>query len=82
MKKLVKLALIGALVGGIVKFVTSTKKDFEGLTETQARIKLDSKLPAKMPADKRAEVTDKVVAAMKDKGVLVSDAAPGDNSQS
>lgn len=81
MKRLIKLAVIGALIGGVVKFVSNTKKDFQGLTETQARAKLDSKLPSKMPAEKRAEVTDKVVSAMKDKGVLVSDADPRGNGQ-
>ena len=80
MKKLFKLLVIGGIVAGIVKMMGAQKAQWEGLTETEARAKIDAKLPAKVAGEKRAEVTDKIVGAMKEKGVLVPDADPGGNS--
>lgn len=80
MKKLFKLAVIAGLVAGAVKMMGAQKQQWEGLTETEARAKLDAKLPAKLTGEKRTEVTEKVVGAMKDKGVLVPDTDPGGNS--
>lgn len=84
MKRLLKLAVI---VGGIAvasKMAAAKKAEWQGLTESQARQKLDSRLPGEMPADKREMVINKVVSRMQDKGILsdevvdVTDAAePG-----
>ncbi len=76
MKKLIKLAL---LVGGVAlagKALAAQKADFAGLTETEARARLDAKLPDKIPYEKRTEIADKVVGKMKEKGVLSDDAQP------
>ena len=84
MKRLLKLAVI---VGGIAvasKMAAAKKSEWQGLTEAQARQKIDSRLPGEMPADKREMVIKKVVSRMQDKGSLsdevvdVTDAAePG-----
>ena len=78
MKKLFKLAVIGALVAGAVKMLGMQKQQWQGLTETEARAKLDAKMPAQMPDEKRGEVTEKIIGAMKDKGVIAPDPAPAD----
>lgn len=73
MKKLIKL---GILVGGIAfaaKMVSAKKSEWEGLTEPEVRAKLESKLPDKVPSDKRDAVADKVVSKMREKGVLRED---------
>jgi len=70
MKRLFKILIVVGLVAGAAKLMEAQKKEWQGLTETQARAKIDAKLPSKMPGEKRAEVTDKIVGAMKDKGVL------------
>ena len=73
MKRLLKLAVI---VGGIVvasKMAAAKKAEWQGLTESQARQKLDSRLPGEMPADKRDMVINKVVSRMQDKGILSED---------
>lgn len=80
MKKLVKLLIVGGIVAAVGKALMMQKQQWQGLTETEARAKIDAKLPAKVEGEKRAEVTDKIVGAMKDKGVLVPDAAPEGNS--
>lgn len=54
--------------------------EWHGLTESEARAKLDDKLPGKIPADKRSAISDKVVAKMRDHGVIVDDTVPDDAS--
>ncbi len=73
MKKLLKLAVI---VGGVAfasKMASAKKAEWQGLTESQAREKLDARLPGEMPADKREMVIDKVVSGLLDRGMLSED---------
>ena len=70
MKKLLKVALIVGSVTAVAKLVTAKKAEWQGLTESQVREKLDSRLPGRMPDEKRAGVTDKVVSKMRERGVL------------
>jgi hypothetical protein len=75
MKRLLKLVLVVAIVAGIAKLIM-TKQEWSGLTEAQVRDKLDTGLARKVEdAEKRQEIADKVVTAMKDKGVLREDPA-------
>ena len=74
MKKLIKL---GLLVGGVAfaaKLLEAKKAEWEGLTEPDVRAKLDARIPDKVPADKRAEIADKIVDTMRKKGVLGEEA--------
>ena len=82
MKKLLKLALLVGGVGVVAKVLGAKKADWQGLTETDVRAKLDAKLPDKVPADKRAEIADKIVDKMRDKGVLGADAPVAEDSGS
>jgi hypothetical protein len=74
MKKLLKLALVVGGIAAVAKVVTAKKAEWQGLPEASVRAKLDERLPGKMPADKRAEIADKVVEKMREKGVLAEDA--------
>jgi hypothetical protein len=70
---LIKLAL---LVGGVTvaaKLVAAKKDEWQGLTEPEVREKLESRLPDRVPEEKRAAVADKVVAKMRNRG-LITDA--------
>ena len=73
MKKLLKLVLIVGGIAAVAKMVGAKKAQWEGLTESEVRAKLDAKLPNRMPADKQAQVADKVVAKMRARGVIVED---------
>lgn len=76
MKKLLKLFLVAGAVAGVAKMVMM-KREWSGLTETQVREKIDSGLSRKVDdASKRQEIADKVVGAMKDKGVIKEDPVP------
>ncbi len=70
MKKLLKVALIVGGMTAVAKLVTAKKAEWQGLTETQVREKLDARLPGRMPDEKRAGVADKVVSKMRERGVL------------
>ncbi len=70
MKKLFKLAAIVGIAFGINK-MAATKKEWSGLTEAEARARLDGKLASKVPdASKRAEIGDKVVDGLRKRGML------------
>jgi hypothetical protein len=57
-------------VTAVAKLVTAKKAEWQGLTESQVREKLDSRLPGRMPDEKRADVADKVVSKMRERGAL------------
>ncbi len=73
MKRLLKLALIVGAITVVAKVVTAKKAEWQGLTEPQVREKLDSRLPGRMPDEKRAAVADKVVSKMRERGVLAEE---------
>ena len=76
MKRLLKVLFVVAILAAIAKLVIM-KQEWAGLTEAQVRDKLDAGLARKVEdADKRKEIADKVVATMRDKGVIREDDAP------
>ena len=72
MKKLFILAVIAALLLAIKRAIQE-RSAWRGLTEAEVRSKLEHDLPSRMPADKIEIVSDKVVAKMRDRGVLRED---------
>lgn len=74
-KRLLKFALLIGGIAAVAKLVGAKKAEWSGLTEAEVRAKLDAKLPDRMPAEKQAEVADKIVAKMRERGVLVEDDA-------
>ncbi|MEM9204655.1 MAG: hypothetical protein AAGC53_23680, partial [Actinomycetota bacterium] len=47
------------------------QSQWQGMTEDEARQRLDERLPSKMPAPAKAALTEKIVGQMKDKGVVI-----------
>jgi hypothetical protein len=78
-KRVLALAVVAGIVAGAVRMISMQKKQWQGLSESEARAKIDAKLPAKIPVEKRAEVTDKIVGAMKEKGVLAGPDQPAES---
>ena len=70
MKKLVKLALIIGAIAGLAKLVAAQMAKWQGLTESEVRDKLESRLPKRIPDEKRAEIADKIVTGMREQGAL------------
>lgn len=69
--RMILLVLVIAAIAACAKTAVSRREsEWHGLTESEARSKLDAKLPGKIPAAKRSAISDKVVAKMRDRGVL------------
>jgi hypothetical protein len=78
-KRLIVVVLIVAIAACARKAKADRESEWHGLTESEVRSKLDAKLPGKIPAEKRSKISDKVVAKMRDRGVINDDpAVPGD----
>ena len=79
--RLIVLVLLIGVIAACAKKATSHKEsEWHGLTESEARAKLDAKLPGKIPAEKRDVISDKVVAKMRDRGVIVEDSVVPDDA--
>ena len=76
MKKLVKLALIIGAIAVLAKVVAAKVANWQGLTESEVRDKLESRLPKWVPGEKRAEIADEVIAGMRGRGALRDDEEP------
>lgn len=69
-KRLILMVMVAMLIVACVKKKQSREAEWHGLTESEARSKLDAKLPGRIPDEKRSEISDKIVAKMRDRGVL------------
>ncbi len=80
MKKIVKLVLFIGVIAVVAKIVAAKMADkmaeFEGLTESEVRAKLESRLPKQVPDEKRATIADKVVSGMRERGALRDEEEP------
>ena len=76
MKKIVKLALFIGVIAVLAKIVAAKMADWEGLTESEVRAKLESRLPKQVPDEKRATIADKVVSGMRERGALRDEEEP------
>ncbi len=74
MKKLFRLGLLAAVGFGIYKLIEE-KKNWTGLTEDEARAKLNEKLSPRVPPEKLDKITDQIVDKMKVRGVLRTEPA-------
>lgn len=71
MKKLLLIVGLIAVAALIAKKRGTGRADWQGLTEEEARQRLNDRFPNRMPEEKRDAVTDKIVSKMRDKGVIV-----------
>jgi hypothetical protein len=72
-RTLLKILVVVGIVTAIAKFITDRRKDFYGLTESEARAKFESKLGPIIGEDRAAEVADQVIPRLKESGVLEPD---------
>lgn len=73
MKTLVKLALFAGAVAFGLKLLQNQKAQWMGLTESELRTKIESRIPDKVPEEKRSEIVETVVAKMHESGVLADE---------
>jgi len=73
-RTIILLVLVLVVLAAVGKKAKSPQRsEWHGLTESEARSKLDAKLPDKIPTEKRGMISDKVVGKMRDRGVIVED---------
>ena len=75
---LFKFALFVGFLALITKVVASKKDEYYGITESEARMKFESKLGPRIGEDKAAEIADQVIPKLKEKGVIVADPVEDD----
>ena len=68
------LVIAGAIVAAIKQAQMRSEAEWRGLSESEARAKLDAKLPPRIPDDKRAAVSDKVIGRLDRRGWLATSA--------
>ena len=74
MKRLLLAAAVLGLVAVAMKKRCSQQRDqWHGLSENDVREKLDHRLPSRIPDDRRAAMTDKIVGRMRDRGVIIEE---------
>lgn len=70
MKKLLFLALVIGVAGALAQKAKADKEAWLGLSEVEARERLEQRLPSKIPEDRREHIKDTVVTKMRERGVL------------
>lgn len=73
MKRLLLIAAVLGLIALAVKKSSQRREEWHGLSEAEAREKLEQRLPSRMPEDRREAMTDKIVGKMRERGVLEDD---------
>ena len=73
-RTLFKVLVVVGIVAAITKFMSDRRRDFYGLTESEARAKFESKLGPIIGDDRASDVADQVIPRLKETGVLVEDA--------
>jgi hypothetical protein len=70
---LFKLTVFLAFLYFAARLIYLKKDEYYGLTESQARSKIEERLEPRIGADKATEVADQVIPLLKDRGVVKSD---------
>ena len=65
MGKLIRLGIAAGAVAFVVRLIASQKREWQGLTETELRERLQTRIPDRVPEEKRAEIIDTVVAKLR-----------------
>lgn len=77
-RSLLKLLVFAGLIALVARTLAEKKKEFYGLTESQARQKFTEKLGAKIGEERATEVVDQIIPKLKERGVVVDDPASDD----
>ncbi|MBT8214106.1 MAG: hypothetical protein KJP12_02700 [Acidimicrobiia bacterium] len=69
-KKLIAFALVAGGAACAAKAVAAKKAEWAGMPESAVRAKLDARIPEQVPAEQRTVIADKVVAKMRQRGII------------
>lgn len=71
---LFKLLIVFGVLAALVKFLSDKKDEYAGLTETEARARMEAKLAARFGEDKATEIADQVIPVLADRGMFKAEA--------
>lgn len=73
---LFKLAVFAGILAAAGRFLVSKKEEYAGLTESEARERMESTLSPRFGDEKAKEITDQVIPVLSDRGMFRSEDAP------
>ncbi len=68
-----KFLLFAGIVYVVGKVLAEKKNEYYGITESEARVKIETKLGPKMGEAQAAELADQIIPKLMEKGVIVAD---------
>lgn len=77
MKRFLLIAAVLGLIALALKGRAKQREAWHGISEAEARDRLDERLPSRMPEEKRDAMKEKIVGRMREKGVF-EEAEQGD----
>ena len=80
---LFRLAVFGGIIAAAVRFLVTKKEEYAGLTESEARERMQSKLTPRFGEEKAKEITDQVIPVLADRGIFrpESDSEPATSNE-
>ncbi len=69
-KKLLLAAVMLGIIAMAMKKAKMDSEEWHGLSEREARDRLEERLPNQIPDDRREHIKDTIVTKMRDRGVL------------
>ena len=70
---MVKFLIFVGVLYAAGRMLNQKKNEYYGISESEARAKIETKLGPKMGEDKAAELADQIIPKLKDKGVIKAD---------
>lgn len=72
---ILKLAVFAGILAAAGKYLVSKRDEYSGLTESEAKARMESKLAPRVGDEKASEIADQVVPVLRDRGLVQADAA-------
>jgi hypothetical protein len=73
MKRFLIVAVLLTIVAVLVRQGRARRNEWHGLTEAEARARLEQRFPGVIPEERRDAMTDTIVAKMRDRGVITDE---------
>lgn len=64
-RSLIKLSIFIGVLVAIGRFLSTKKQEYSGLTESEARIRMETKLASAVGEEKATEIVDQVIPALR-----------------
>lgn len=79
-RSLIKLVIFAGLITLVVRTVAAKKKEFIGLTESEAREKFTNKLGSRIGEERATEVIDQIIPKLMERGFVIDDPVASDET--